>query len=74
MNITQKIRKNKQIKSIKRFVKNKLIERTFVILILIMFVAISTINLVEQMKTQEFLYEQAMTDNIRFSRLAVKRY
>ena len=74
MNITQKIRKNKQIKSIKRFVKNKLIERTFAILILIMFVAISTINLVEQMKTQEFLYEQAMTDNIRFSRLAVKRY
>jgi hypothetical protein len=48
--------------SIKRVVKNKLIEKIFVIIFLIIFVAIFSINIVEQLNAEEYLYKQSILD------------
>ena len=50
------------LKELKRIVKNKLIEKTFLIMFLVLFFGISTINLVEQINAQEHLYKQAIKD------------
>ena len=52
----------KVVSDIKRVVKNKLIEKTFIIIFLVIFIAIFSINIVEQLNAEEYLYKQSVLD------------
>lgn len=50
------------IQEIKRVVKNKLIEKIFGIMFVVLFFGISSINIIEQLNAQEYLYKQSLED------------
>lgn len=74
MDIIREIKKNKGVRAVKSFIMNKLIEKIFIILLLILFLAISTINIVEQYKAQTYIYKQSMEDNAKFGRFIVDEF
>ena len=56
-----------QMRRLKRFSRSKLIQSTFIVLFLVLFVAISLINIEEQRAARITLSEQTMVDGVRFS-------
>lgn len=74
MDIIREIKKNKGVRAVKSFIMNKLIEKIFIILLLILFLAISAINIVEQYKAQTYVYKQSMEDNAKFGRFIVDEF
>ena len=62
----------KGIENLKRIVTNKLIEKTFVIMFVVLFFGISSINVVEQLNAQEYIYKQALEDYSKLGKVLAK--
>ncbi|MBR5577535.1 MAG: methyl-accepting chemotaxis protein [Lachnospiraceae bacterium] len=60
------------IHGLKSIVANRLIKKTFAMMFLLLFLGISTINIVEQLNAQEYLYKQALEDYSKLGKVLAK--